>query len=157
MFVATATEILPLFLYYIVKNKLCNEKPMNMMTRGKAKRNEGDSLMIEQKYEFTLSDSRTVERIVSDGNADINHIILRKGDRLPEHNTNSSVYMIVVRGEISLRLEEQDECTYPAGNIIAIPYNTKMNARNNREEVLEFFVVKAPSPKTFPKESQIGR
>ncbi|HON87612.1 MAG TPA: hypothetical protein PKU68_05290 [Bacillota bacterium] len=82
MFVATATEILPLFLYYIVKHKLCNEKPMNMMTRGKAKRNEGDSL--------------------------------------PEHNT-------------------------------------KMKARNNREETLEFFVVKAPSPKMFPKESQIGR
>lgn len=107
--------------------------------------------MIEQKHEFTFSDLKTIERIVSDDNVDINHMILPKGDALPEHYTNSNVYMIVVRGEISLQLSAQDEHTYPAGSIIAIPYKTKMNARNNHEEVLEFFVIKAPSPKIFAK------
>lgn len=78
-------------------------------------------------------------------------MILQKGDALPEHYTNSNIYMIAVRGSISLQLGAQDEHTYPAGSIIAIPYKTKMNVRNNHEEVLEFFVVKAPSPKMFIK------
>lgn len=107
--------------------------------------------MIEQKYEFTLSDSKIIERIISDDNVDINHMILPKGDAIPEHYTNSNVYMIVVKGNISLQLGKQDEHTYPAGSIIAIPYKVKMNGCNNHEEVLEFFVVKAPSPKMFIK------
>ncbi len=107
--------------------------------------------MIEKRYEFTFSDSKIIERVVSDDNVDINHMILLKGDALAEHYTNSNVYMIVARGKISLQLDTQDEHTYPAGSIIAIPYKTKMNVRNNHEEVSEFFVVKAPSPKMFIK------
>lgn len=107
--------------------------------------------MIEKKYTFTFSDEKTVERVVSDDNADINHMILPKGDSLPEHYTNSNIYMIIVHGNISLQLDDQEEHIYPAGSIIAIPYKTKMKAYNNCDEVLEFFVVKAPSPKTFIK------
>jgi quercetin dioxygenase-like cupin family protein len=112
---------------------------------------KGGVLMIEKKYTFTFSDTKTIERIVSDENADINHMILPKGDALPEHYTNSNVYMIIVHGNISLQLDDQEEHIYTAGSIIAIPYKIKMNARNNHEEVLEFFVVKAPSPKTLIK------
>ena len=38
---------------------------------------------------------------------------------------------------------------YPEGSIINIPYNIKMNVSNQQDDVLEFFVVKAPSPKNF--------
>jgi quercetin dioxygenase-like cupin family protein len=105
--------------------------------------------MLETKYSYTMSDSKTIERIISDDNADINHMVLPKGDALPEHYSNSNVYMIVVRGNITLRLNEKEEHSYPAGNIINIPYNTKMNVYNKDDEILEFFVVKAPSPKAF--------
>lgn len=107
--------------------------------------------MVETKYEFAPSDSKLIERIISDDNVDINHMVLTKGDALPEHYTNSNVYMIVVGGNISLQLGEQDQHTYPAGSIIAIPYGTKMNVHNNHEQVLEFFVIKAPSPKMFAR------
>lgn len=105
--------------------------------------------MIEKKYSFTMSDSKTIERIISDDNADINHMILPKGDSLPEHYSNSNVYLIVVKGNISVKLEDQEEHVYPHGSILAIPYKTKMNLYNRHNEILEFFVVKAPSPKTF--------
>ena len=105
--------------------------------------------MIEQKFDFTVSESKVIERVISDDNVDINHMILKKAEALPEHYSNSNVYMIVVRGSVSLCLNDQQEHKYPAGNIISIPYKTKMNVSNSLDELLEFFVVKAPSPKTM--------
>lgn len=103
--------------------------------------------MVEQKFAFTVSDDKVIERILEDDNAAINHMVLRQGESLPEHYSNSNVYMIVVRGVVSLRLDEQEEKLYPAGSILAIPFRTKMNVSNQHPGVLELFVVKAPGPK----------
>ena len=51
-----------------------------------------------------------------------------------------------MRGTLTLRLGEQEERSYPAGSIVAIPYRTRMHPLNRGEDVLEFFVVKAPGP-----------
>jgi quercetin dioxygenase-like cupin family protein len=104
-------------------------------------------LMIEKKYLYKVTDTRTIERIISDENADINHIVLQKGDFLPEHFSNSNVYLIIIRGIITIQLNEQKPALYPRGNIINIPYKVKMNIYNEDEDVLEFFIVKSPSPK----------
>jgi quercetin dioxygenase-like cupin family protein len=103
--------------------------------------------MVEKQYSFTQSDGKVIERILEDDNAAINHMILRKSEALPEHYSNSNVYMIVVRGEVTLTLNDQEEHTYASGSIITIPYKTKMNVYNESEEVMEIFVVKAPGPK----------
>ncbi len=105
--------------------------------------------MIETQFTFTLTDSKIIERIIEDDHVAINHIVLNKGEALPEHYSNSNVYMIVIRGNVALKLNEQAENVYPAGSIVNIPYKTKMNVCNANEETLEFFIVKAPSPKTL--------
>ena len=46
----------------------------------------------------------------------INHMVLGKSDVLPEHYSNSNVYMIVIRGQVTLRLNEQEEHVYPSGS-----------------------------------------
>jgi quercetin dioxygenase-like cupin family protein len=101
---------------------------------------------IEKTLAFTQTESKIVERIIEDQNVGINHMVLRKGEALPEHFTNSNVYMIVVRGGITLQLGDQETHAYSSGSIINIPYNIKMNASNQNPSVLEFFVIKAPSP-----------
>lgn len=107
--------------------------------------------MIEKIFSFTVSDTKLIERIIEDDNAAINHMVLAKGDALPEHYSNSNVYMIIIRGIITVKLSDQDEHIYSAGNILNIPYDTKMNISNQNDDILEFFVVKAPSPRTFNK------
>ncbi|MEA4962096.1 cupin domain-containing protein [Lutispora sp.] len=107
--------------------------------------------MLESKQSFAITDEKTIERIVDDENVNINHMVLNTGEGLPEHYSNSNVYMIVIRGTISLRLDEQDTHTYSKGSIINIPYNVKMNVFNDHKETLEFFVVKAPCPKNYNK------
>ncbi|HBP37621.1 MAG TPA: hypothetical protein DD640_02565 [Clostridiales bacterium] len=105
--------------------------------------------MIEQLYNFTRSDSKIIERIVDDEYVAINHMILNRSEALPEHNANSHVYMAIVQGSITLQLDDQAAHTYAAGSIIAIPYKTKMNVSNQDLETLEFFVIKAPSPRNM--------
>lgn len=107
--------------------------------------------MLEKQYSFVITDEKTIERIVDDENVNINHMVLNTGEGLPEHYSNSNVYMIVVRGIISLQLDDQNTHTYPKGSIVNIPYNVKMNVFNEQKETLEFFVVKAPCPKNYNK------
>ena len=105
--------------------------------------------MVEQKYVFKRTDDKLIERVVDDENVNINHMMLPKGQALPEHYSNSNVYLIVVSGTITLELDEQDEHIYPAGSILSIPHNTRMNVFNQHEGMLEFFVIKAPNPRNY--------
>ena len=102
--------------------------------------------MVEKQVVYTTSQEKVIERLIEDDNVAINHMILRKSEALPEHHANSHVYMIVARGEVTLRLNDQEPHAYPAGSIMLIPYQTKMNVSNQQEDLLELFVVKAPSP-----------
>ena len=103
--------------------------------------------MTEKQIKYTVSNEKVIERIIEDDNVAINHMILRKTEALPEHYSNSNVYMIVARGEVTLKLDEQEPHSYPSGSIMLIPYKTKMNVSNQNDDVLEIFVVKAPSPR----------
>lgn len=106
--------------------------------------------MIEKKYNFkSTSNKKLIEKIISDENLDLNHVIFNKGDALPEHYSNSNVYLIIVSGKITIQLNSQSAQSYQAGSIVNVPYKTKMNISNQQDEVLEFFIVKAPSPKNF--------
>jgi len=109
--------------------------------------------MIERVFPVTQSDKKTIEVVVDDDHAMINHIILAKGDAVPEHDSNSNVYLIVARGEMTIALGPQEAQVYPAGRILAVPYQTRMRISNAGEQALEFFVVKAPNPKVLLKES----
>jgi len=105
--------------------------------------------VIEKQFKFQQVNTKQIEKIIDDDHVNINHMVLTKGDALPEHYSNSNVYMIVTRGSITLRLDEQEEHTYPSGSILNIPYKKKMNISNQHDEILEFFVVKAPSPRFY--------
>ena len=107
--------------------------------------------MIEKKYSYTLTESKKIERIISDDNVDINHMVLPMGEALPEHFSNSNIYLIIVSGRLTIKLNEQEEAIYNKGDIVNIPYKIKMFIHNKYEELLEFFVIKSPSPRQMKK------
>jgi quercetin dioxygenase-like cupin family protein len=78
-------------------------------------------------------------------------MILPNGDALPEHYSNSNVYMIVTNGIITLQLDDQEKHSYEKGSIINIPYKTKMNVFNDSCDPTEIFVVKSPAPSAYDK------
>jgi quercetin dioxygenase-like cupin family protein len=102
--------------------------------------------MVEKIYQMTSSDSRTVEMLISDENVHYLHMIFNKGEGLPEHFSNSNVYMAVLKGILSIGLDDQEIHEYKGGTILKIPFKTKMNVGNKHDEILELTVVKSPAP-----------
>ena len=105
--------------------------------------------MIEKLYKFTQTDEKVIERAVDDEHIHLVHMILRKGEFLPQHFSNSNIYMVIIRGTMSIKLDEQDFHVYNQGDIINIPYNTRMDVTNKDEAILEFFVIKSPHPDSY--------
>ncbi len=103
--------------------------------------------MVEEIYAMTFDDDKKVERVIQDENIHYIHMVFGNGEGLPEHYANSVVYMSVVRGMLSIDLDDQGVHCYPASTVLKIPFHTKMNVRNSDEQTLELIVVKAPAPK----------
>ncbi|AHM57748.1 putative cytoplasmic protein (plasmid) [Peptoclostridium acidaminophilum DSM 3953] len=103
--------------------------------------------MVEQVFKLSRNDEMAVERVIFDENVHYLHMVFNKDQGLPEHFSNSNVYMTVLRGKLSIGLDEQEIHEYEAGTLLKIPFQTKMNVKNLHEETLELIVVKAPAPK----------
>ncbi len=102
--------------------------------------------MVEQVFKLAQGDEKAVERVIFDENVHYLHMVFNKDEGLPEHFSNSNVYMTVIRGRLSIGLNDQEIHEYDAGTLLKIPFQTKMNVRNLHVETLELIVVKAPAP-----------
>ena len=102
--------------------------------------------MIEKVFELSKGDLKAVEKTLFDENVHYLHMVFGRDEGLPEHLSNSNVYMTVVRGVLSIRLDEQEVHEYEKGTMLKIPVNTKMNVKNLHNGTLELIVVKAPAP-----------
>jgi len=107
--------------------------------------------MVEQIFKLTGGNEKVVEKVILDENLHYMHIIINQSDGFPEHYTNAMVYMTVVRGFVSLKLDDQDYYAYPAGTVLKIPVKTRMNLNNFNPETLELIIVKAPPPDELPE------
>ncbi len=105
--------------------------------------------MVEQVFELAKDNEKAVEKVVFDENVHYLHMIFNKEEGLPEHFSNSNVYMTILRGTLSIGLDEQEVHEYKKGEILEIPYNVKMNVKNLHDETLELIVIKAPAPKNY--------
>ena len=105
--------------------------------------------MVERIYPFAIDDAKHIEKLIDDDPVMINHMVLPKGECVPDHHANSYVHMIVVRGTLTLQFDEQEPHHYERGTIVHVPFNTYMRVRNEHDAVCEFFVVKTPSPRLY--------
>lgn len=103
--------------------------------------------MIEQVYEISGGDERIIEKTIQDENIHFIHMVFHQNEGLPKHVTDSTVYLTVLRGTVSIDLGRQKGHEYVSGCILKIPRGVKMKADNIYEDVLELLVVKAPAPK----------
>jgi quercetin dioxygenase-like cupin family protein len=103
--------------------------------------------MVEQIYHLYVGDEMAVEKVLFDENIHYLHMVFNSGEGLPEHVSNANVYMTIIRGKLSIGLDEQEVHEYDAGTLLKIPFQTKMNVRNLHDHPLELIIVKAPAPK----------
>ena len=103
--------------------------------------------MVEKTFKLSRGNEKAVEKIIFDENVHYLHMVFNKNEGLSEHYSNSNVYMTVVRGKLSIGLNDQDIHEYDAGTLLKIPFKTKMYVKNLDTDTLELIVVKAPAPK----------
>ena len=103
--------------------------------------------MVEQEFKLSRGNEKAVEKVIFDDNVHYLHMVFNQNEGLPEHFSNSNVYMTVVRGKLSIGLDEQEIHEYEEGTLLKIPVNTKMNVKNLSPNTLELIIVKAPAPK----------
>lgn len=103
--------------------------------------------MVEKVFKLSKSEDKLIEKIVMDENIHYLHMIFNKEEGLPIHQSNSNVYMTVLKGVLSIGLNDEEVREYEAGSLLKIPFDTKMNVRNLGDDQLELIVVKAPAPK----------
>ncbi len=106
--------------------------------------------MIEEVFRLRAGAGRVVEKVLLDENLHYLHMILGEGDGLPEHDTNSTLYMTVIRGNLTISLGGNPAREYDTGTLLKIPDKTKMKVDNRHMGALELIVVKAPAPTNAP-------
>jgi len=102
--------------------------------------------MIQKEYRMRQSDEKTIEKVILDEHLNFLHMIFPMGEGLPIHPSNANLYMTVIRGTLSLGLNDQPIQEYTAGHVVNIPMKTTMNVRNLHQPVLELIVIKTPTP-----------
>ena len=102
--------------------------------------------MVEQIFTLARGNEKTIEKVILDENLHYLHMVFNKDEGLPEHLSNSTVYMAVIRGKLSIGLNDQEIHKYEARTLLKIPFQTKMNVMNFHDETLELIVVKSPAP-----------
>ena len=73
------------------------------------------------------------------------HVALKPGQRVPQHNANSNVHIVVLEGAIVLNMDGQDVGA-TRGDFVPVAHKTAMNIRNNSDANATFIVIKTPNP-----------
>lgn len=102
--------------------------------------------MVEQVFRLSTTDDKAIEKVLFDENIHYMHMVFNKSEGPPQHYSNANVYMTVVRGRLSIDLDDQGIHEYDRGSLLKIPIDTKMSILNLHDDVLELIVVKSPAP-----------
>ncbi|HOO43812.1 MAG TPA: cupin domain-containing protein [Bacillota bacterium] len=107
--------------------------------------------MIEKVHTLSQDKEKNIEKVIVNEHLHYMHVILPKGEGLPLHQSNANVYMLVLKGTLTLALNHKEPHRYTPLTLLEIPFDTTMSVRNVDMEPLEITIVKAPAPGTFYK------
>jgi quercetin dioxygenase-like cupin family protein len=70
---------------------------------------------------------------------------LKPGQTVPQHNANSNVHILVVRGEVVINLDGTDVLA-KEGSLVPVIHQTLMNIKNKSGRDASFLIIKTPNP-----------
>ena len=111
---------------------------------------KGVLILIEQIFKLSRGNEKAIERVVYDENIHYLHMVFNKDQGLPEHFSNSNVYMTVIEGKLSIGLDDQIYLNMMQGLCLK-SHSDQDECENRHSETLELIVVKAPAPGTMKR------
>lgn len=70
---------------------------------------------------------------------------LKPGQSVPQHDANSNVHILVVRGEVLINLDGT-EILAREGSLVPVSHKTAMNIKNKSGQDASFLIIKTPNP-----------
>jgi hypothetical protein len=97
--------------------------------------------MTVQEYYSQHSEKMNLAYWVNENDQDSNHIILHASELVPDIYSIKKIFLTIVLGSIVLQLDDHEERTHLAGNVIAIPNRAKMKIRNLSSDQVAILVL----------------
>jgi len=89
-------------------------------------------------------------KVVDEKHLLIMQLALKQGQVVPQHNANSNVHILVLKGKITVDLNGKQN-HLKEGDLLRVEYQTPMSIKNTGDADATFLVIKTPNP------SEIGR
>lgn len=89
-------------------------------------------------------------KLVDEKHLLVMQIALKPGQSVPQHNANSNVHLLVLRGDVTVNLSGADNQA-KEGDLLPVAYQTPMVIKNTGNLDATFLVFKTPNP------SEIGK
>jgi quercetin dioxygenase-like cupin family protein len=70
---------------------------------------------------------------------------LKPGQSVPQHDANSNVHILIVRGEVVINLDGT-EVFVKEGSLLPVIHKTSMNIKNKSGQDASFLIIKTPNP-----------
>ncbi len=93
-------------------------------------------------YFYTLTDQETLENVFDRGDCLMNHVIMPPGKVFPKHPTDAHVYITVLRGELTIVLEDEAPIQLKRGQVGNVPKGVMSSLSNVTDDVVELIVLK---------------
>ena len=90
-------------------------------------------------------------KVVDEKHLLVMQIALKPGQSVPQHNANSNVHLLVVRGDLTVNLNGLDNHV-KEGDLLPVSYQTPMIIKNTGSVEATFLVFKTPNPSEMQKE-----
>lgn len=90
-------------------------------------------------------------RVVDEKYLLVMQIALKPGQSVPQHNANSNVHLLVMRGALTVNLNGVDHQA-KEGDLLPVDYQTPMIIKNTGSDDAIFLVFKTPNPSEMLKE-----
>ena len=91
-------------------------------------------------------------KVVDEKHLLIMQIALKPGQTVPQHNANSNVHLLLLKGSITVNLNGADTHV-SEGGLLPVTYQTPMTIKNTGRDDATFLVLKTPNPSEMAKET----
>lgn len=91
-------------------------------------------------------------KVVDEKHLLVIQIALKPGQSVPQHNANSNVHLLILKGALTVNLNGVDN-QVKEGDLLPIVYQTPMIIKNTGSDDVTFLVFKTPNPSEMVKET----
>ncbi len=92
--------------------------------------------------EYTKESEEIFEHIIKEENFEYNHVIIKPGFHFPPHPTDANVIITIVKGVLSVKLDNKDTKTFIVGQVLTVEKGVMSELGNDQESFCELFVIK---------------